>query len=396
MGVYFEAAAAIVVLVLLGQVLELRARGRTSQALKSLLSLAPRHARRVGSGTEEVVALEKVKVGDILRVRPGEAVPVDGAILEGETWVDESMMTGESLPVEKGPGDPLVGGTLNQSGMVFMEARKVGQETLLARIVQLVSAAQRSRPAIQRMADVVAAYFVPAVILTGVITALVWGWIGPEPRWAYALLNMTAVLLIACPCALGLATPLSVMVGVGRGAQLGVLIKNAEALELLQKVDTIVMDKTGTLTEGAPRVVLCVPVQGVSEAELLRLAGSLERGSEHPLGEAIVEAATQRKLPLTEPSDFYSISGKGIVGRIGRGNGSSRELETVGGALRKEGRSDRSNRGLPRARSDGCLCGGRREVHRLFGHRRSDQVGGSGCDSIPAKGGNTDLDSDRR
>ena len=317
-GVYFEAAAAIVVLVLLGQVLELRARGSTSQALRSLLSLAPQQARRVSNEVEEDVPLHEVQMGDLLRVRPGERVPVDGAVVEGETWVDESMMTGESLPVEKWKGDALIGGTLNQSGMVLMEARKVGKETLLARIVQLVSEAQRSRAPIQRLADISAAYFVPAVILIAVVTALLWAWLGPEPRWTYAVVNAVAVLLIACPCALGLATPISVMVGVGRGAQFGVLIKNAEALELLEKIDTLVVDKTGTLTEGSPRVVSAVPVQDVSETELLQWAGSLERGSEHPLGEAIARAATERKLELTEPSDFRSIAGKGIVGRIGQ------------------------------------------------------------------------------
>ena len=341
-GVYFEAAAVIVVLVLLGQVLELRARGRTSQSLRSLLSLAPQQARRVKNGKEEDVPLQQVQRGDLLRVRPGEKVPVDGSVVEGETWVDESMMTGESLPVEKRKGDALVGGTLNKSGMVMMEARKVGKETLLARIVQLVSEAQRSRAPIQRVADRVAAYFVPAVILIAILTALLWGWLGPQPRWTYGLVNAAAVLLIACPCALGLATPISVMVGVGRGAQFGVLIKNAEALELVEKVDTLVVDKTGTLTEGSPRVVSSVPIQDLSESELLQWAGSLERGSEHPLGEAIAQAAAERELDLKEPTEFRSITGKGIVGRIGQKSvavGNRKLLEDL--SVRTVGLADR-------------------------------------------------------
>jgi Cu+-exporting ATPase len=315
--VYFEAAATITTLVLLGQVLELRARSRTSSALKALLELAPKTARIIREdGTEEDIALDQVQPGDRLRVRPGERVPVDGVILEGTSAIDESMMTGEPVPVEKAPTDEVTGGTVNATGSLIMRAEKVGSDTLLAQIVQMVSDAQRSRAPIQRLADVVASYFVPAVVLVAVVTFGTWAWIGPEPRLAYALVNAVAVLIIACPCALGLATPMSIMVGTGRGATAGVLIKNAEALETLEKVDTLVVDKTGTLTEGKPRLNTVISLQNHGETEILRLAASLERGSEHPLAAAIVAGALERGLELSHAEEFESITGKGVTGIV--------------------------------------------------------------------------------
>lgn len=314
---YFEAAAVIVTLVALGQVLELRARHATSGALRSLLSLAPPVARRMREdGHEEDVPLAHVHPGDRLRVRPGEKVPVDGEVLEGASAVDESMVTGESLPVEKSPGEKVTGGTVNGTGSLVMRAERVGKDTLLSRIVQRVSEAQRTRAPIQRLADKVAGVFVPVVIVVAVVTAVVWGVWGPEPRLAHALVNAVAVLIIACPCALGLATPMSIMVSTGRGAQAGVLIRDAAALERLEAVDTLVVDKTGTLTEGKPRLVSVVPAEGFAEATLLRLAASLERGSEHPLAEAIVSGAKQRGAVLTAVEDFRSDTGKGVVGRV--------------------------------------------------------------------------------
>jgi Cu+-exporting ATPase len=315
--VYFEAAAVITTLVLLGQVLELRARSQTGSAIKSLLGLKPKTARRLGEGGhEEDVPIEHVHVGDRLRIRPGEKVPVDGSVLEGTTSVDESMVTGEPIPVEKAPGDKLIGGTVNGTGSVVMTAERVGSETMLAQIVRMVGEAQRSRAPIQRLADVVSSYFVPLVLLVAVVTFAVWALFGPEPRLAHALVNAVAVLIIACPCALGLATPMSIMVGTGRGATAGVLIKNAEALEAMEKVDTLVVDKTGTLTEGKPRVVSVVAADGRDENELLRLAASLERGSEHPLAAAIVAAAKERGLTLTESSGFRSLTGHGVTGTV--------------------------------------------------------------------------------
>lgn len=315
--VYFEAAATIITLVLLGQVLELRARSRTSSALKSLLALAPKTARIVrADGVEEDIALEQVLPGDRLRVRPGERVPVDGVVLEGSSAVDESMMTGESVPVTKVAGDEVKGGTVNSAGSLIMEAQRVGSDTLLARIVQMVGDAQRSRAPIQRLADLVSGYFVPAVILVALATFVAWAWVGPEPRLAYALVNAVAVLIIACPCALGLATPMSIMVGTGRGATAGVLIKNAEVLEILEKVDTLVVDKTGTLTEGKPRLQSVRMLAHYEENEVLRLAASLERGSEHPLAAAIVEGALERGLALARTDAFESIAGKGVQGRV--------------------------------------------------------------------------------
>jgi Cu+-exporting ATPase len=312
--VYFEAAAVITTLVLLGQVLELRARSKTSSAIKALLGLAPKTARVIHEdGTEADAPLEQVKPGDRLRVRPGERLPVDGVVLEGASAVDESMVTGEPIPVEKKTGDHVTGGTVNATGGFVMRAERVGSDTLLAQIVRMVSEAQRSRAPIQRLADVVSSWFVPAVLVAAVITFVVWAWLGPEPKFAYAIVNAVAVLIIACPCALGLATPMSIMVGTGRGARAGVLIKNAEALEILEKVDTLLVDKTGTLTEGKPKLVTVVPE---NESEMLRLAASLERASEHPLAAAISGGAEQRGLKLSSVSDFHSLTGKGVAGTI--------------------------------------------------------------------------------
>ena len=316
-AVYFEAAAVITVLVLLGQVLELRAREQTGGAIRALLDLAPKTARRIeGEGNEVDVPLEAVAVGDWLRVRPGEKVPVDGKLIEGRSSVDESMITGESMPVTKEAGAHLIGGTVNKTGGFVMEAGKVGRDTMLSRIVRMVGEAQRSRAPIQRLADEVSGWFVPAVIGTAVAAFAIWMWLGPEPRFIHGLVAAVAVLIIACPCALGLATPMSIMVGVGRGARLGVLIKNAEALERFEKVDTLVVDKTGTLTEGKPRVTSIVATEGLGENELLQLAASLERGSEHPLADAIVDAAAARDLTLGKAEDFDSPVGKGVTGSV--------------------------------------------------------------------------------
>jgi Cu+-exporting ATPase len=315
--VYFEPAAFIVALVLLGQVLELRARSQTSSAIKALLGLAPRTARIVREdNTEEDVPLESVTAGDVLRVRPGEKVPVDGVLLEGHSSVDESMITGEAIPVEKISGSKIAGGTVNGTGSFLMRAERVGADTLLAHIVKMVSDAQRTRAPIQRVADVVASWFVPAVLVIAAITFIVWSIVGPNPRMAHALINAVAVLIIACPCALGLATPMSIMVGTGRGASAGVLIRNAEALEVLERVDTIVVDKTGTLTEGKPRLLAVIPQPDISEDELLRLAASLEQASEHPLAAAITTSAKERAIGLSGASNFQSITGRGVRGTI--------------------------------------------------------------------------------
>ncbi len=316
-AVYFEAAAAITTLVLLGQVLELRARSQTSSAIKALLGLAPKTARLVNDdGSEIDILLENVKPGDRLRVRPGEKIPVDGVVVDGTSSVDESMMTGEPIPVEKSIGSKVVGGTVNGTGTFVMRAERVGRETLLAQIIRSVSEAQRSRAPIQRLADVVSSYFVPTVVIVAVLTFAIWSFIGPEPKMAYALVNAVAVLIIACPCALGLATPMSIMVGTGRGATSGVLIKNAEALEILEEVDTVIVDKTGTLTEGKPKLESVFATGEQNDLEILRLAASLERGSEHPLAAAIVAGAEARGLKLSEVTHFKSYTGKGIVGIV--------------------------------------------------------------------------------
>jgi P-type Cu+ transporter len=333
-GVYFEAAAAITVLVLLGQVLELRARSRTGEAIRSLLQLTPKTARRIrADGGEDDVSLDQVQPGDRLRVRPGERVPCDGTVVEGSSAVDESMVTGEPLPVSKAPGSAVTCGTLNGTGGLLVQAQRVGGDTLLAQIVRLVSEAQRSQAPIQRLADRVAAVFVPAVIGSALITFVVWALVGPDPRIAHALVSAVAVLIIACPCALGLATPMSIMMGVGRGATMGVLFKDARALETLQTVDTIVVDKTGTLTEGKPRVVSVFAAPGFEERELVRLAASLERGSEHPLAGAVLADAKAKGLELDPPANVQSITGKGIAGQVGGrrvGVGNQGLLEALG------------------------------------------------------------------
>ena len=352
-AVYFEAAAVITTLVLLGQVLELRARSATSGAIRALLGLAPKTARRLREdGSEGDVPLDLVRPGDRLRVRPGERVPVDGVVLEGASAVDESMVTGEPIPVEKGPGTRVTAGTVNGTGGFVMRAERVGPETLLAQIVRMVAEAQRSRAPIQRLADLVSAWFVPAVVVVAVVTAIGWGLYGPEPRLAYALVNAVAVLIIACPCALGLATPMSIMVGTGRGAQAGVLIRNAEALETLEKVDTLVVDKTGTLTEGKPRLVSVIAAAGATEAEVVALAAGLERGSEHPLAAAILAGAVERTVASADLSEFRSVTGRGVTGvaggrRVALGN--ARLMEELGvepgplagraAALRAEGQT---------------------------------------------------------
>jgi len=316
--VYFESAAVITSLVLFGQVLELKARSKTGAAIKALLGLAPTTARRVRhDGTEEDVALSVVRQKDLLRVRPGEKIPVDGVVLEGHSSIDESMVTGEPIPVEKTESDQVIGGTINESGTFIMRAERVGSETLLAQIVQMVSEAQRSRAPIQRLADLVAAYFVPIVIAISFATFIVWNLIGPEPRLAYALVNAVAVLIIACPCALGLATPMSIMVATGKAAQSGLLFRNAEAIETMRKVDTLIVDKTGTLTEGKPKLARVIPFDSFGDDEILQLSASLERGSEHPLGSAIVAAAQEKNLSLTNPASFESFTGKGVSGEVG-------------------------------------------------------------------------------
>jgi Cu+-exporting ATPase len=316
-GIYFEAAAVIVVLVLLGQVLELRARSKTGSAIRALLNLAPKTARVVQDGEERDVPLESVQVGAKLRVRPGERIPVDGILLDGKTSVDESMISGEPIPVEKNTADKVTGGTLNTTGSFLMQAEHVGSETVLARIVKMVADAQRSRAPIQALADKVSGWFVPAVLACAVLTFIVWALVGPQPRFAHAIVNAVAVLIIACPCALGLATPMSVMVGFGRGAQAGVLIRNAEAMEVMEKVTTVVVDKTGTLTEGKPRLTQVIPANGVSADDLLLTAASVEQNSEHPLAAAMVRGAKDRNVKLHPVTDFNSITGGGVVGKLG-------------------------------------------------------------------------------
>ena len=352
-AVYYEAAAVITTLVLLGQVLELRARSQTSGAIRALLELAPPTANRIRTdGTEEEVSLDDVATGDRLRVRPGEKIPVDGTVAEGSSNVDESMISGEPIPVEKRTGDTVVGGTVNGTGGFVMVATNVGDDTLLSQIVKMVAEAQRSRAPIQRLADVVAAWFVPAVVTVAVVTFVVWAWLGPDPAMAYAIVNAVAVLIIACPCALGLATPMSIMVGTGKGAQNGILIKNAEALETFEKVDTIVVDKTGTLTEGRPQLVMIDPLDGFSEESLLSLAAAVENASEHPLAEAIVAAAKKRSLPLLAQENFESVTGQGARATVSGKSvavGNEKLMKSVGAhdpqlernaeAFRKEGQT---------------------------------------------------------
>jgi len=343
--VYYEAGAVIIVLVLLGQVLELRAREHTNGAIRALLNLAPKTAHRItDDGRDEEVALDQVRVGERLRIRPGDSVPVDGVVLEGKSAVDESMVTGESMAVEKAIGARVIGGTLNGTGSLVMRAERVGAETVLARIVDMVADAQRSRAPIQRLADVVSAWFVPAVIVVAIVSFVAWMIWGPAPAFAYAMIVAVSVLIIACPCAVGLATPMSIMIGVGKGATAGVLIKNAEALERLEKVDTLVVDKTGTLTEGRPRVVAVVAAAGCDEVSLLALAGSLERSSEHPLAAAIVASARERGLALQAASEFSSLTGRGVSGRVGG------KQVAVGNAQLIEGASSTS--GALEARAD--------------------------------------------
>jgi Cu+-exporting ATPase len=349
-SVYYEAAAVITVLVLLGQVLELRAREQTGSAIRALLKLAPKKARRIrDDGNDDEVPLEQVHIGDRLRMRPGDSVPVDGVVIEGHSAVDESMVTGESMPVEKESGAKVIGGTINGTGSLVMRAEKVGSETMLARIVHMVAEAQRSRAPIQRLADIVSAWFVPAVILVAVVAFIAWMIWGPPPAFAYALVAAVSVLIIACPCALGLATPMSIMVGVGKGATAGVLIKNAEALERFEKIDTLVVDKTGTLTEGKPRVVAVAPAEGLDEAAVLSLGASLERSSEHPLAAAIVASAKQRGLEMKDVTEFGSVTGKGVTGTIGGRKvavGNAKLLKDIGvtGAADLESRADELRR----------------------------------------------------
>ena len=353
LGLYFEAAAVITVLVLLGQVLELRARSQTSGAIQALLGLAPKTARRISSdGSEADVVLSEVAVGDLLRIRPGEKVPVDGLVTEGRSSVDESMVTGEPIPVEKTAGDKVVGGTINGTGSLVMKAERVGAATLLAQIVKMVSEAQRTRAPIQRLADRVASYFVPAVLTAAVITFAVWAVFGPQPRYAHALVNAVAVLIIACPCALGLATPMSIMVGTGRGAGEGILVRNAEALETMEKVNTLIVDKTGTLTEGKPKLTTVLAAEGIDQAQLLQSIASLEKESEHPLAAAILAAAKEKKLELLPVTNFESLTGKGVSGiiqgrKVAAGNASlmhdlgvsSQSIDQQAEALRQAGQT---------------------------------------------------------
>lgn len=351
--VYFEASSVITALVLLGQVLELRARSRTNDAIRLLLSLSPKSAHRINAdGSEEEISIETLMIGDRLRIRPGEKIPVDGIVIEGESHVDESMVSGEPIPLSKKSGDRLIGATINTTGSLVMEAQRVGEDTLLSHIVSMVSQAQRSRAPIQKTADRVSGYFVPAVIAISIVTFILWYFFGPEPSLGYALVNAVAVLIIACPCALGLATPISIMVGTGKGATMGVLIKNAEALEMMEKVDTLVVDKTGTLTEGKPKLVSVIAIEGWGESDVIRFAASLDRGSEHPLARAVVNGAQERGLSLNDTAQFASLSGKGVTGVIDTHKvalGNIRLLEEIGmdgsglsaeaDALRREGMS---------------------------------------------------------
>jgi Cu+-exporting ATPase len=372
-GIYFEAAAVIVVLVLLGQVLELRARSKTGSAIRALLNLAPKTARVVQDNEERDVPLESVQAGAKLRVRPGEKIPVDGVLLDGKTSVDESMISGEPIPVEKNAGDKLTGGTLNTTGSFLMQAEHVGSETVLARIVKMVADAQRSRAPIQALADKVSGYFVPAVLACAVLTFIIWALVGPEPRFAHAIVNAVAVLIIACPCALGLATPMSVMVGIGRGAQAGVLIRNAEAMEVMEKVTTVVVDKTGTLTEGKPRLTQIIPVNGVTEDELLLMAASVEQNSEHPLAAAIVRGAKERNVKLQPVADFNSITGGGVVGKIGGREIAVGKLKFLQDRTSRTWKASNPRHGVTGGRTDGDVrrhqWQGSRNYHGVRSHQ---------------------------
>ena len=376
--------------------LELRAREQTSGAIRALIDLAPKTARRVRDGAEEDIALDDVAVGDVLRVRPGDKVPVDGVVIEGRSSVDESMVTGESMPVTKEPGAKVIAGTLNTTGSFLMRAEKVGRDTMLSQIVQMVAAAQRSRAPIQRLADQVAAWFVPAVIAVAVLAFAAWAMFGPEPRFSYALVAAVTVLIIACPCALGLATPMSIMVGVGRGAEAGVLIKNAEALERMEKIDTLVVDKTGTLTEGKPKVTAIVPALGFDEATVLRLAASVEQASEHPLAAAIVAAAKERNLELA-PRDGLRLADR--QGRDRHGRAQARRARQCG-LLRRAEDFDRGpqrpGRGAAARRRDRDLRRDRRQGRRRDRHRRSDQAHDGGSAAGAARRRHSRRDADRR
>ena len=396
-AVYFEAAAVITVLVLLGQVLELRARERTGGAIRALLNLAPRTARRItAGGDDEEIPLDRIHPGDLLRVRPGDGVPVDGVVVEGSSAVDESMVTGEAMPVAKHVGDRVIGGTINATGAFIARADRVGPETMLARIVAMVAEAQRSRAPIQRLADVVAGWFVPAVIAVALLAFAAWAIWGPPPALAYALIAAVSVLIIACPCALGLATPMSIMVGIGKGAGAGVLIRSAETLERLERVDTLVLDKTGTLTEGRPRVVAVVPAGEWSESDLLVAAASVERASEHPLAAAIVAAARERGLSIDRAG---KLSFAHRQGRQRRGEWPRRRAGQCQPDARPRHISRRS-RGQGRCaaprRRDGALRGDRGQARRRRRHRGSDQTDGTGCVAPPASPGTADRHADRR
>ena len=393
-AVYFEAAGVIVTLILLGQVLELRARGQTGAAIRKLLGLAAKTARRIREdGSDEDVPLEAVRAGDRLRVRPGEKVPVDGVVLQGATSIDESMVTGEPIPVEKHEGDQVIGATINGTGMIIMCAEKVGAETLLSRIVAMVAEAQRSRAPIQKLADVVAGYFVPTVIGVAIATFVVWSLVGPEPRMAHALINAVAVLIIACPCALGLATPMSIMVAMGKGASVGVLFKDAEAIEVMRKVDIIVVDKTGTLTAGRPALVTVETVPDFDTTQLLSIAASLERGSEHPLAEAIVAGAVVRDVSIPHAESFESVTGQGVVGRVARravALGNRKLLAGLGASagvlsdraddLRGGGANRHVCRGR-RSRRWNHWCGGSNQRQHTRRHLRSSRRGGARRDA---------------
>ena len=372
--VYFEAASVIVALVFLGQVLELKARERTGSAIRALLDLAPKTARLIAhDGTETDVPLDQVHAGDRLRIRPGDAVPVDGVVLDGRSSVDESMLTGEPVPVEKTEGDRLIAGTLNKNGALVMRAEKVGAETMLAGIVELVAKAQRSRAPIQGLADRVSAWFVPAVVLVAIAAFIVWAVVGPEPSMVYAILAAVSVLIIACPCALGLATPMSIMTATGRGAHAGVLVSNAEALERLAGVDTLIVDKTGTLTEGKPKLTDMMPADRFSEAELLALAASLEKGSEHPLAEAIVAAAEERRLEIAAVEDFAAVTGKGVTGRVAGQCRRARQPGADGRCRRRHLTARRACGHVAHRWEDGDVRCSRRQARRHHRRRRSDQ-----------------------